>query len=1180
MMCIKITIFNIMRRKVFLLLAALMAVVAVNADDKWPVTLTTADGLPGSQPLFDNTIAKNIYSYKSPLFTFDEATDKLRLTVCRTTATEMPKASYLGRASRGPGLPYFSIAELRVYDANGVSVPFELSSNSVASNSSLNVLCDGDSMTYFQSTSGKGSFDGNYHYLELKFDEPISSFSLFWSSHPISNSNMPTYVGLTPGTDYMPCPEQKMTVEQVTAMDALEDKSALFVLKGSSPEWHYSSYDRTYPGGGFFEAPCLAMSAPSPLGLFSLIPVDGKENTYNVKYLNLNNYIANPASVSPAEVSWTPEKKEAAEVTFELLEDGTFELKIMDKNLLLVQNGYMRMATAVRNSDGTITASDTPVGPNFTLYKANVSGAAFAPRLQAIVDDARERLALFGPTLNEVWDCIDADLLLAIENAEKCIANPSAAYSEVCDMEQQLRGAIVAYSIEYAYLTVDSLDKICEQLLNGDLEVSSASNWQKGTFPEDMEQRLQYYLTGICDVFTIPTHGVLDLEAMISEIDAAIASLDATLQAFWASRIQYVEELPFMVGAPADKLPGKLASYGGYEWESPIYYLSEPCSSFRFTVVMTDGPTRYLGYDVPSISEFELYDNLGNKIPLTEDMITMNSLTTFGGSSLKSLVDGKETTFARGAFDASRADVYGYADDPQYFYIDVQLTEPINSFRYAQKGYKQGEENPVQFIFGEYGVKVAPDSVAFAEKYGATEIEKISDVSQITDDGIYAIFGMDDCDKVNCHAGDGGFYADTKKLSSIFNTQCAYTLKSAGDGKYYIRSLSSGAYWGRDEYTFAKKNFRSEASKITIAPRSVGNFTGSFAIYEADDQGEFPYLVFEDWSGELGLNPLASLEECEFDGQCDWYIYRVNVDSCNLLALDASIAMAKELGITVSNDPGCYAGMSAFVQAIAEAEAVAAAADDEAAATMAARLDEAIEAAASAQTNPVVEGVYVIENAMERFAVISGAKKAISCAKDEKNPDIYIYRWEDTPMNAQAMDSAFCFEFISAAGSDVVAEWLSFGYISGEDVGNSFYIRNMATGLYVAGAEAMNAPLATSEAPLQPFMVKYCGNASFKIYDPSAANKNIYAYNHQDGAGEVGYVVYDVTEGGAALWNLRLLRANSTSIDAPVVDGDEVVSVAYYTLSGTALAAPAKGVNVVRYVYRNGAVKSSKIYVK
>lgn len=1169
-----------MRRKVFLLLAALMAVVAVNADDKWPVTLTTADGLPGSQPLFDNTIAKNIYSYKSPLFTFDEATDKLRLTVCRTTATEMPKASYLGRASRGPGLPYFSIAELRVYDANGVSVPFELSSNSVASNSSLNVLCDGDSMTYFQSTSGKGSFDGNYHYLELKFDEPISSFSLFWSSHPISNSNMPTYVGLTPGTDYMPCPEQKMTVEQVTAMDALEDKSALFVLKGSSPEWHYSSYDRTYPGGGFFEAPCLAMSAPSPLGLFSLIPVDGKENTYNVKYLNLNNYIANPASVSPAEVSWTPEKKEAAEVTFELLEDGTFELKIMDKNLLLVQNGYMRMATAVRNSDGTITASDTPVGPNFTLYKANVSGAAFAPRLQAIVDDARERLALFGPTLNEVWDCIDADLLLAIENAEKCIANPSAAYSEVCDMEQQLRGAIVAYSIEYAYLTVDSLDKICEQLLNGDLEVSSASNWQKGTFPEDMEQRLQYYLTGICDVFTIPTHGVLDLEAMISEIDAAIASLDATLQAFWASRIQYVEELPFMVGAPADKLPGKLASYGGYEWESPIYYLSEPCSSFRFTVVMTDGPTRYLGYDVPSISEFELYDNLGNKIPLTEDMITMNSLTTFGGSSLKSLVDGKETTFARGAFDASRADVYGYADDPQYFYIDVQLTEPINSFRYAQKGYKQGEENPVQFIFGEYGVKVAPDSVAFAEKYGATEIEKISDVSQITDDGIYAIFGMDDCDKVNCHAGDGGFYADTKKLSSIFNTQCAYTLKSAGDGKYYIRSLSSGAYWGRDEYTFAKKNFRSEASKITIAPRSVGNFTGSFAIYEADDQGEFPYLVFEDWSGELGLNPLASLEECEFDGQCDWYIYRVNVDSCNLLALDASIAMAKELGITVSNDPGCYAGMSAFVQAIAEAEAVAAAADDEAAATMAARLDEAIEAAASAQTNPVVEGVYVIENAMERFAVISGAKKAISCAKDEKNPDIYIYRWEDTPMNAQAMDSAFCFEFISAAGSDVVAEWLSFGYISGEDVGNSFYIRNMATGLYVAGAEAMNAPLATSEAPLQPFMVKYCGNASFKIYDPSAANKNIYAYNHQDGAGEVGYVVYDVTEGGAALWNLRLLRANSTSIDAPVVDGDEVVSVAYYTLSGTALAAPAKGVNVVRYVYRNGAVKSSKIYVK
>ena len=1173
-----------MKKNILLLLAAFMAIFAAGANDQWPVTLTTADGLPGAKPKFDSTIAKNMYHYHSPLLTFDEATDKLRITVCETTASASAKTNYSGRASRGPGFPYFSIAELRVYNADGASIPFEISSNAAALNSSVAALCDGDSMTCFQSTSGKGAFDGNYHYLELEFDEPISTFSVYWSSHPMSNSNLPMYVGLTPGTDYMPCPEQNMTVEPVTAMDVLNDKSALFVLQGSSPEWYYSTYDRTYPGGGFFEAPCLAMPSPSPFGLFSLIPVDGKENTYNVKYLNLNNYIAQPTSASPVEVSWTPDKNDAAEITFKQMEDGTFEFEVtvMDESFLLVQNRYMRMATAVRNSDGTITAADTPASPKFTLYKADVSGAAFAPRLQAVVDDARERLDKFGPALDEVWDCVDAELISAIEKAEKCISNPSATYREMCDMEQDLRGEIAAYSVEYAYLKMDTLDRICEQLLNGDLKVSSASNWQKGTFPEGIEPRLQYFLTLICDIFDVPASASLDLEAKISEIDEAIVRLDAMLEAFWASRIEYVEKFPFMVGAPDNKLPGDLASHGGYVWESPLYYLSEPVSSLRFTVVQTDGPTKYLGYDVPSIAEFELYDNLGNKIEITEEMITMNSLTTFGGSSLKALVDGKATTFARGAFDASRADVYNYADDPQNFYLDIQLKEPINCFRYVQTGYILGQENPVKFIFGEYGVKAAPDSVTYAEKYGVAEIEKITDLSQITDDGIYAIFGLDDCDKVNCQAGKGGFYADTTKLSATFNSQCAYTIKSAGNGKYYIRSLSTGAYWGREQYAVRRSNFRSQASPVTIAQRNVGNFPGSFTIYETINYGNYPYLVFEDWSGELGLNPLTSLEECEFDGQCDWYIYRVNVDNPELLALDASIFCANELGVTVSDDPGCYAGMSAFAKALTDAESVAAAGDSNAAPAATERLEAAIDALSATAPNPVVEGIYVIENAMDRFEIIGGARMAINCIKDDKNPGSFIHCWEKSPMGDEAIDSSFCFELISAAASYIVADWLVAGKISAEDVNNAYFIRNVGTGLYIETTETLNTPVGTVEGAEHPLIVKQMGGASFKIFYPSASDRTLCAYNHQEGKETIGYVAYEFIPSNvsAARWNLRLLSKNTTAIESPVVDGDELISVKYYTPGGVASDAPVKGLNIVKRLYRNGAVKSEKIFVK
>ena len=118
-----------MKKNTLLLLAAFMAIFAAGANDQWPVTLTTADGLPGAKPKFDSTIAKNMYHYHSPLLTFDEATDKLRITVCETTASASAKTNYSGRASRGPGFPYFSIAELRVYNADGASIPFEISSN-------------------------------------------------------------------------------------------------------------------------------------------------------------------------------------------------------------------------------------------------------------------------------------------------------------------------------------------------------------------------------------------------------------------------------------------------------------------------------------------------------------------------------------------------------------------------------------------------------------------------------------------------------------------------------------------------------------------------------------------------------------------------------------------------------------------------------------------------------------------------------------------------------------------------------------------------------------------------------------------------------------------------------------------------------------------------------------------
>jgi hypothetical protein len=59
---------------------------------------------------------------------------------------------------------------------------------------------------------------------------------------------------------------------------------------------------------------------------------------------------------------------------------------------------------------------------------------------------------------------------------------------------------------------------------------------------------------------------------------------------------------------------------------------------------------------------------------------------------------------------------------------------------------------------------------------------------------------------------------------------------------------------------------------------------------------------------------------------------------------------------------------------------------------------------------------------------------------------------------------------------------------------------------------------------------------------------------------------------------LRLIKATSigTGIVAPVVDGEEVVSTTYYSTSGIASETPFEGVNIVKFVYSNGVVKTAK----
>ena len=93
------------------------------------------------------------------------------------------------------------------------------------------------------------------------------------------------------------------------------------------------------------------------------------------------------------------------------------------------------------------------------------------------------------------------------------------------------------------------------------------------------------------------------------------------------------------------------------------------------------------------------------------------------------------------------------------------------------------------------------------------------------------------------------------------------------------------------------------------------------------------------------------------------------------------------------------------------------------------------------------------------------------------------------------------------------------------------------------------------------------------------AGFSLHCNGHGGGAGQSNNVVYWNGDAGASQWYLRKVDYE-TSISDLVVEGDEVVSVAYFTPAGASIPAPAQGINIVVTVYANGVIETKKVMVK
>ena len=93
-----------------------VAIIGLAQASTWPITLTTADGLPGKK-------GPNNCVFESQLFKLDEAISSLRYTVVSTnTVDTLTTSGALPdgiSAGWGPGFPFFSLAEFQILRADG-----------------------------------------------------------------------------------------------------------------------------------------------------------------------------------------------------------------------------------------------------------------------------------------------------------------------------------------------------------------------------------------------------------------------------------------------------------------------------------------------------------------------------------------------------------------------------------------------------------------------------------------------------------------------------------------------------------------------------------------------------------------------------------------------------------------------------------------------------------------------------------------------------------------------------------------------------------------------------------------------------------------------------------------------------------------------------------------------------
>ena len=728
--------------------------------------------------------------------------------------------------------------------------------------------------------------------------------------------------------------------------------------------------------------------------------------------------------------------------------------------------------------------------------------------------------------------------------------------------------------------------------------------------------------------------------AYMAQMKAFINIVQPNVDAFFASKV-VMSTLPavFTTDAPDDKGLGTLNG-SRYDWSQDII-LSEAVNGIRLTFLETvNGNSanggKYNGYPMVVLSSLQIVGSDGTPLVLTTDMVSSNSVETTEGS-LADLFDDDANTYYHSIWGNGTMSPEGYV------YLDVKFPEGVELSSFTIKTGSRNDRvalAPSTVCVTEYGVEYDP--ALFRENpYNVCNAVKVTDLSQIEDGGVYIISGNLRVKTKDAtpryYSGAAPYHTNVK---AALNDPCAYMFKKTANG-WNIISLANAKYWALNKnvdeetnevagYSTGLTAYPEVAAEVQFAKSN--NLENTWVIYSnledyvigaqwswtnPEDENDVVTVdstgvnankfVFMDWDGSLAGRPCVSAIPGEFEhgldalgahakfedfkngdgysagdylhfnkanGEGEWNIYKVSMDDPYYCWLNAIPSILSELGVIVGNDPGCIKGdIAEFEAAVNDVEA---AIENENKAAAQGAVEAFVAAISSTRDAERVEVEpnywYAIESAYTEYYKQQGKVKAIYATTSG-------LAWKDAPKVYNTPASAeFVFQF-QPYDADIS------GDISEEDAPYAFYLYNDKVEGYVGLGTATDQVTMTENDLFyaKPYIVKPLEGDIYTVRPLKGDNTNpLHTAGHGNGAGKNGTIVHWGGEAGtASSWRIRFVDSEEpTSVSDLVVEGSEVVSVAYFTAAGAAIPAPVKGINIVVTIYANGVIETKKVLVK